>query len=227
MNNLKNILILYYVIRRVFCYFYLYLLHSYKISSNNYNSNEYYSIEMEKVIDDPKLLKLKQLKESNLTSKHCATINQRYTRSIKYKEQYLKERHKLSYVLEQARSSKLIIDKRLLINLETCKAKVPESKGQKAIFAKSRECQLQVMFPGYERCFLHNNNFLSKAIERGSYKEIIRDGNIICDPKHYVQVKWIEGKGYSLFVPHGQKGDLVSWMDGPYLPRRDCTPSYM
>lgn len=166
-------------------------------------------------------------KSINKVSKFSDEVNQRYCRSIKYKTQYLEERHKLQHYLKSNNLRHVCFDKNTLKDLPKCKANVPVVRGQQGKFGEYRQCDRNVLFPGFDRCFIHNTMFISDLLKTGVYQEIIQDDKLICDPNHYVQVLWTDGKGYGLFVPHGQKGDYISFMDGQFKERRDCAKNYV
>ena len=180
--------------------------------------------------------KINQLVENNKCKKYTSTINKKYRLCLKYKTLDQTERHLLRYSLERLGTSKLVFDKKLVESLASCEYQVPNKDGfekndpqinETKYYGPFRNCKNQVLYPGFTRCYQHNTRFISIALERGKYKEIVQNGQFVCDPSHFVQVKWIEGKGFSLFIREGSKGDLVSWMDGPYVSRRDCHDNYV
>ena len=136
----------------------------------------------------------KKITKLTTLMKPSKTILSRYYRMKKHKRKYLRERGELNKIFCKNKNDLLEFDINKLKTIAKCDAQVPSIKGEGGRYDPNyRRCTCPVLWLGHDRCYNHSTKFLSRLLQPGQalYKEIAApDGNKICDPNSYIQVKY-------------------------------------
>lgn len=77
------------------------------------------------------------------------------------------------------------------------------------MISKYRKCQRSVRYKGCKYCGTHYKN-LKKLVKDALYTvKVGADGNFIQDTNHPVQIRWVNERGYSVFVKSLRKGEPI------------------